>query len=130
MIFECEGKPAIKDPKKVQILKVIRALKSYGPTSYASITDEKSGDYLQVAGGGVTCMLEMYRANSNARVRAFHEKANSVFPDGTLLIFGAGRIEMKSDEWFTSDKVAEMFCAFIEGAELPKDVHWRPAPGF
>lgn len=129
MIFECEGKSAIQSPTETQIRKAIKSLKSYGASSYASITDE-SGNYLQVAGGGVTCMLELYQADSKARFRAFHDAPSTVFPDGTLLVFRAGSIPMKADEWFIADRVSEVFCAFLEGVEFPSGVHWRQAPGF
>ena len=129
MIFECEGKAEIQGVTATQIRKTIKALRSFGPSSYASLTDEKSGDYIQVAGGGVTCMLELYRANSKERLRAFHEVPNNVFPDGTLLVFGAGSIPMKSDEWFTAEKVTEVFCLFLGRAEIPSGVYWRPVYG-
>jgi len=129
MRLECEGKTPIENPKPSQIRKVVSSLRSYGPSSYASITDPQ-GSYLQVAGGRVTCMLELYQSNTGNRFRAFGDTTNTAFPDGTLLVFRAGQIAMQADEWFTADKIAEAFCCFLEGKELPKDIHWRPAPGF
>jgi len=129
MRLECEGKPAIENPKPSQIRKVISSLRSYGLSSYASITNSQ-GSYLQVAGGGVTCLLEIYHSDTGKRFRAFGDTKNKVFPDGTLLVFRAGKIAMQSDEWFMADKIAEVFCNFLEGKELPEDIHWRPAPGF
>jgi hypothetical protein len=129
MRLECEGKLPIENPKATQIKKAIGALRSYGPSSYASIT-ASSGSYLQVGGGGVTCLLEFYQAETGKRFRAFGEKKNPAFPDGTLLVFRAGQIPMMSDEWIMAGKVADAFCCFAEGKELPKDIHWRLAPGF
>lgn len=129
MRFECEGKASIENPKPSQIRKAVSSLRSYGPSSYASITDHR-GSYLQVAGGGVTCLLELYQADTGKRFRAFGDKKNRAFPDGTLLVFGGGQIAMMADEWFMADKVAEAFCCFLEGKVLPNDIHWRPAPGF
>ena len=129
MRLECEGKLPIENPKATQIRKAVSALRSYGPSSYASITDS-NGSYLQVGGGGVTCLLELYQAETKKRFRAFGEKKNLAFPDGTLLVFRAGQVPMMSDEWFVADKVAEAFCCFAEGKELHKGIHWRPAPGF
>ncbi len=37
---------------------------------------------------------------------------------------------MRSDEWFMSNQVAEVFVAFLKGEAFPGDVHWRDAPGF
>jgi hypothetical protein len=129
MRLECEGKAPIENPTPSQVIKIISSLRSYGPSSYASITDLQ-GSYLQVAGGGVTCLLEIYQSDTGKRLRAFGDTKNKAFPDGNLLVFRAGKIAMQSDEWFVADKIAEAFCNFLEGKELPKDIHWRSAPGF
>lgn len=127
MKFDAESNATIVSPKVDQIKKVIKALKSYGPSSYASLTDEH-GRYVQVAGGGITCMVERFDPQSGERLRAFHDKPNPVYPDGTILSFRAGNLSMKSDEWFKSDQVVEIFTAFLNGSEFPADVSWRHAP--
>ena len=129
MKFEIEGKPEAQEPRESQVKRAIKSLKSYGPSSYASLTDAV-GNYVQVAGGGITCMLEWYDVKSMRRLRAFHDKPNAVFPDGTILSFRAGKIPMRSDEWFMSDQVVDVFLAFLNGRTFPEYVHWRDAPGF
>jgi hypothetical protein len=129
MLLACEGKPSIQNPKTSQIRRNLLALRSYGPSSYASLTDD-GGSYLQVAGGGVSCLLELYQADTGKRLRAFGDVQNKACPDGTLLVFRAGEIPMMADEWFMADQVADAFCCFLEGREFPAGVHWRPAPGF
>lgn len=129
MILEQEGKKTVDNPTVNQIKKAISSLRSYGPSSFASITNSE-GKYLQVAGGGITCMLELYDPETNQRFRAFSDKKNPAFPDGTLLVFGAGKLAMQSDEWFFADKVAEAFCNFSKEEPLPIDIKWRLAPGF
>ena len=100
------------------------ALRSYGPSSFASLTNEQ-GDYLQVGGGGVTCLLERRDAASGRHYRAFHNKPSTVFADGTLLAFSGGNIPLRSDEWFTAAVVADAFCAFSKGVGLPEAIRWR-----
>ncbi|WP_122171537.1 hypothetical protein [Burkholderia stabilis] len=129
MKLETEGKQVIHEPKEFQVKRVIKSLKSYGSSSYASLTDAE-GSYVQVAGGGASCMIERYDFAQKKRFRAFHDNPSAVRPDGAILSFRAGNIPMKSDEWFMSGKVEEVFVAFLNGAELPADVHWRDAPGF
>jgi hypothetical protein len=124
MRLEIEGKPAIENPRESQVLRSIKSLKSYGPSSYASLTDT-SGNYLQVAGGGVTCMVERYDVGGRRRFRAFHDKPSAVRPDGTILAFRAGNIPMRSDEWFMADQVVDVFVAFLSGSALPAYVRWR-----
>ena len=129
MKFEIEAKADISAPTPAQISRAIKSLRSYGPSSYASLTNE-SGSYVQIAGGGVTCMVEHFDASTGGRSRAFHGKPSSVFPDGTILAFRAGNIPMRSDEWFMSTQVIDIFLAFLSHASFPTYVHWRPSPGF
>ncbi|EHP37596.1 hypothetical protein OR16_41934, partial [Cupriavidus basilensis OR16] len=112
MKFEIEGKVGIRAPARAQITRAIKSLRSYGPSSYASLTDD-AGNYVHVAGGGVSCMIEHFEVDGERRWRAFHDKPSPVRPDGTILVFGAGSISMRSDEWFMSDQVAEIFLAFL-----------------
>ena len=127
MKFDVEGKATVVDPKVGQVSRALRALKSYGPSSYASLTDDY-GRYVQVAGGGTTCMVEKYDPQSGECLRAFHDKPNPVYPDGTILSFRAGNLSMKSDEWFKADQVVEVFIAFLDDSEFPPYVSWRRAP--
>jgi hypothetical protein len=129
MKFDIEGKAGIAMPTQAQISRAIKSLRSYGPSSYASLTDN-AGNYLQVAGGGVSCMVEHFEIGGERRRRAFHDNSSPVRPDGTILVFGAGNIPMQSDEWFMSNEVVEIFLAFLIGKSFPPSIHWRPAPGF
>jgi len=129
MKLEVEGKAAIEGVRASQIVRAVKALKSYGPSSYASLTDA-DGNYVQVAGGGVSCMIERYEAKSSKRSRAFHDKPSPVRPDGTILSFRAGNIPMRSDEWFMADQVIDVFILFLNGDEFPDFIHWRDSPGF
>jgi hypothetical protein len=122
--LEVEGKPAVEQPTEKQIRAAVLKLRSYGPHSYAALTDD-GGNYLQVAGGGVTCLLERRNASSGQHFRAFHGKPSSVFADGTALAFSGGEIRLNADEWFTSEVVADAFSAFRSGAPLPAGISWR-----
>ena len=129
MKLEVEGKTGVSNATPAQIARAIRSLKSYGRSSYASLTN-KSGSYVQVAGGGVSCMVELFDAAVGVRSRAFHDKPGAARPDGTILVFGAGNLPMRSDEWFMANQVVEIFFSFYATAPFPNYVSWRPAPGF
>ena len=103
------------------------ALRSCGRHSYASLTDAQ-GSYVQVAGGGVTCLIESFDASTSTRSRAFRDKPSPVFPDGTVLSFGGGEMRLKSDEWFHASAVVEIFLCFKHERHYPETVHWRLAP--
>lgn len=129
MKLDVEGKAGVRNATPAQIARAIRSLKSYGRSSYASLTNE-SGSYVQVAGGGVSCMVELFDASAEVCSRAFHDKPSAARPDGTILVFGAGNLPMRSDEWFMANQVVEIFLAFHATAPFPNYVCWRPAPGF
>jgi hypothetical protein len=129
MRFEVEGKASVDAPRESVIRRGIRSLRSSGPSSFASLTDV-DGNYMQVGGGGVTCLVEQYFAASKQRLRAFHDRPSPVRPDGTLLVFRGGQIAMKSDEWFMASQVEEIFVGFLTGADFPSYMSWRLAPRF
>ncbi|CAD7375024.1 MULTISPECIES: hypothetical protein [Xanthomonas] len=124
MIFEIENCPRIENPDEFKIRSSIKLLKSYGPRSFA-ILENESGDYLQVAGGGVTCMLEKRDGMAGKQYRGYKHEKSRVFPDGTVLAFGGGELVMQSDEWFSSEEIAEVFCCFLKGEAFPDYVMWR-----
>ena len=124
MRLEIEKRPSIENVTEAQLVSAVMALRSYGPSSFASLTDEQ-GNYLQVAGGGVTCMLERRDVASGHHLRGYKEEKSKVFPDGTSLTFGGGEIRLAADEWFTAQEVADVFSSFLRGGELPASVKWR-----
>lgn len=112
MRLEIEKKPAIDDATDAEVRAAIMSLRSYAPSSFASLTDE-NGNYVQVAGGGVTCMLERRDAASGHHFRGYKDERSKVFPDGTALVFGGGEIRLSTDEWFAAQEIAEVFSAFL-----------------
>lgn len=128
MRLEIQNKAAKDNPSEQQLRRAILSLRSYGTSSFASLTDDH-GSYLQVAGGGITCLLERRDAHTGVHYRAYQEKKNTNYPDGTLLVFGAGEVALLSDEWFSNTIVADVFAAFLLKHALPEHVHWRIARG-
>jgi hypothetical protein len=124
MRLEVEKKAPIDNVSDAKVRAEILALRSFGPSSFASVTDEQ-GNYLQVAGGGMTCMLERRDAASGRHYRAYNDTPSKVFPDGTILMFGGGKIALQSDEWFAASTVVEVFLSFLNGRELPVSLRWR-----
>ncbi|WP_431035962.1 hypothetical protein [Pseudomonas yamanorum] len=124
MKLEAENSPVKAGVNQAQIIKILKKLKSYGPSSFACITDDE-GNYVQVAGGRFTCFIERYDAKSKKLFRGYHSNSSTNFEDGTLLSFGGGRVELKKDEWFNIDEVIEVFSLFSQNQPLPENIHWR-----
>lgn len=124
MRLEAEGKSPVENPSESKVRALVASLKSYGPCSFASITDEQ-GSYLQVGGGGQSCLLERRDAGENRHFRAYRAERSAVFPDGTVLSFSGGDVPLRSDEWMSAAMVAEAFSAFLERRPLPSEIMWR-----
>ena len=58
MLLEVENKPSRNVDDFQVVEKELRTLKSYGPSSFAILTNA-DGDFIQVAGGRVTCVVEL-----------------------------------------------------------------------
>lgn len=124
MRLEVEGRQLIDEVTASQLQSALRCLRSYGPSSYASLT-RVNGDYVQVAGGGVGCMIERREASTGRHFRAFRDRQHPVFSDGTILSFGGGKIPLQSDEWFNITDVQDVFFTFLNGLEFPEAIKWR-----
>ena len=124
MILECENGKPINYPTKQQIEKILKSMRSEGPCSFASLTS-KGGDYVQVAGGLYTCLLERRDVQNDKQYRAYHKTPSTPFPDGTILSFSGGDIALKKDEWFSIDDVLEVFQSFSNQEDFPRDIYWR-----
>jgi hypothetical protein len=124
MRLEAENKSPIQNATAADVRAALSKLRSYGPSSYASLTDVH-GSYLQVAGGGVTCMLEWRDAVTGHHFRAHNDTPNKVFPDGTILSFSGGEVKLKSDEWLTIPTVEKAFLAFLASEPLSSLIKWR-----
>jgi hypothetical protein len=124
VLFEVEKKTPKHDPTTDQVSAAITKLRSYGPSSFASLTDEH-GNYLQVAGGGLTCLLERRASASAQHFRAYLETPSGIHPDGTILAFSGSQVKLQADEWISAPLVVEAFTAFLQGRELPQAIRWR-----
>lgn len=124
MRFERENARPIDHPSAKRIENELKRLRSYGPSSFASLT-RSDGSYVQVAGGGVTCLVERRDTQSRRHFRAFTPSPSVRFEDGTLLEFRGGRVALQRDEWFDAIKAAEIFVAFLEERPYPPEIGWR-----
>lgn len=124
MLFEVEKKAPKQDPTEAKVSAAITKLRSYGPSSFASLTDEH-GNFLQVAGGGLTCLLERRAPADGKHFRAYLETPSGIHPDGTILAFSGGQVKLQADEWISAPLVIEAFTAFLRGHELPQTIRWR-----
>ena len=66
MGFGVECKAPVDSPSESAIRRGIKSLRSYGPSSFASLADAE-GNYVQVGGGGVTCQADVAKRDPKQR---------------------------------------------------------------
>lgn len=124
MTLEVEGRKPVYTSSFRQVEKSLRRLRSYGPNSFANLTKE-DGSYLQIAGGGVTCVLEMHEMPGGKHWRAYLDKPKVPFEGQQKMMFGGGEITMEADEiLFIDDAITIFKCFFDETMDLC-GVGWR-----
>lgn len=128
MVLEVEKRSPIYPKKFGEIEKALRALRSYGPQSYASLT-RPDGSYVQVAGGRVTCALEMYERLQSKHWRAYLEEPRVPFDGQQILSFGGGQLNLEPDEILFIEDVIGVFMAFFELRNTPDFIKWRDISG-
>lgn len=124
MILEAEKMTPVVDITEPKLQKIIKSLRSFGPCSFATLTDEY-GNYLQVGGGGVTCLIEKRDVLQQRHFRGYQSDKRRGCPDGTILTFGGGSVALLADEWFSSAQAVEIFVCFLNRESLPGYVLWR-----
>lgn len=124
MVFERESVKPVNSPTAARLARELKRLKSHGKSSFASLTRD-GGSYVQVAGGGVTCMVERRDMETRTQWRAFVRAPTVSFEDGTELVFHGGRIPLRRDEWLNVRTATDIFTAFLEGKPFPANIGWR-----
>jgi hypothetical protein len=124
MILEVEKKQPVQVKKFAQVEKELRALKSYGPHSFASFT-RGDGTYLQVAGGRVTCALELREQPEGRHFRAYLVGSSARSKTQQTLMFGGGMLQLEYDEVLFIDDVIVAFRAFFNSEPFPDEMKWR-----
>ena len=94
----------------------------------------RQGRYRRKAAGHATCSNGCVRPGTDdgeGGCQAGPEmrpKSSAARPDGTILVFGADNLPMRSDEWFMANEAVEIFLTFCANAPFPSYVGWRLAP--
>ena len=118
MIFTRENCKPIESPTEIQIVRSISLTKS----SFAALT-AADGAYVQAAGGPGLFFIE-WRNMSGHHHRGAQTTPVVPFPDGTVISFSGGNIELARNEWFLAAQVNEVFGAFLTGKPFPSWLRW------
>lgn len=124
MLLEVEKQPPIQVVDFSKIERVLKRLRSYGPSSFAILTNSE-GEYLQIAGGAVTCVIEYGMPAENKQYRAHLKRAKVPFDGPQTLMFGGGQMEMQPDEILFIDDVIPLYRSFFEAKSWPEGIMWR-----
>ena len=124
MRFQRENCSIIDSPSKKMIEQQLKNMKSAGSSSFACL-EAVNGSYVQIVGGPQLFAVECKDKNGS-HYRGYQE-ASSIpfpFPDGTQLVFSAGKLTLKQNEWFQAPQIAELLSGFVVKPEMPKLCGW------
>ena len=124
MWLQLEGGGRVDTPSDWFLRDAIMMLRNEGPISFAILTD-KQGNYTQVAGGALGCVVERRVLKPLNHDRAHKDAADPAHLDGDRLKSGAGEISLRPDEWFTLEEAADIMLTFFKKKAWPSYVRWR-----
>jgi hypothetical protein len=122
MRFERERAKPIEGVSERQLLRGLSFMEGLSDCRIA-ILSAPNGDYVQVGGSGMTCVLE--KREGNRQFRAFQDPPVVPWPGTTVLKISGGSIGLGQDEFFSMPQIVEAFLAFYREEPLPQFISWR-----
>ena len=113
----------VSSPKR--FLSRLSRLRTYGQTSYASLTRE-DGAFLQVGGGGNTCVIEYHDPGRSVHLRARKHTATVPFTGPQTIKFGGGELIVAPEQLFQIADVLEVFEEFLASNSVSEEYLWEP----
>ena len=107
--------------------KGLRDLRSYGKNTFAILTDADA-NYIQVAGGSMSCVVEMRGAGEDFPSRGYLSTSRVPFEGPQDFRFGGGKLIVNPEEFLSIDQVVDLFRCFFKGEPMPSWVSWRKIP--
>lgn len=121
MKYEREKTKAIENPSSKQVRTSLDKLRG-SKRSFATISDNGKG-FIQMAGGGFSCILEMkidgvlYRASQEVPIVPWEEV--------TALSTSCGELQVQPNEYFSIDQIKEAFVEYLNGNRKFEQWSWR-----
>jgi hypothetical protein len=123
-ILQRDGCKAVVDPSERQLLHNLRSLKLYGRSQFL-VLSTMDGDWIQIAGGTLSCIVERYSAETPVLWRAHRRLALSSFRDATKFGFRGHDREVAPDEILRMAEAEEILLAFRSGSDVSALMSWR-----
>lgn len=123
MILEVENKKNFINVSFKEIERNLLKLKSYGKNSFAILSDDR-GNFIQVAGGGVTCVVERKSFGESTIYRAFLIEPRNKYEGLQEIYFGGGSLKVNPNEILFISDVIDCFKSFYDNISYPKSINW------
>jgi len=124
MKFEREKAKPIEPVSEKQLLRGLGYMFRLSDSRIAILTST-DGSYVQVGGGGMSCVLE-WRDEATARhFRASQQPPVVPWPGVTELHVSGGFVRLRQEEFFRMPQVQDAFLAFFHREPFPAYMQWR-----
>lgn len=124
MQLEAENRVVLVDPSADAVREYLLALEPEGDSSFAYLTRD-DGSYVQVAGGGATCVLEWRNVAERRHNRAGRIDAPDAASEMAVVPYSGGTIRVRANERVDIRVVVDVFLAFLYDRPLPHVCGWR-----
>ncbi len=124
LVLQRDGCKAVVDPSEAQLLQHLRRLKMVG-RSHFLVLSTLEGNWIQVAGGSLCCIVERYCATSQVLWRAHRVKGMPVYQDASRFKLRGVDRAIQGDEILHMAEAEEIALAFRAGSDLSDLFPWR-----
>jgi hypothetical protein len=121
MKYERENTTPIENPSPKQVQSSLDKL-SGSKRSFASLSYEGKG-FIQMAGGGFSCILEM--KIDGILYRASQEEAIVPWKEETALSTSCGEFQVQPNEYFNISQIKEAFVEYLNGNRKLEQWSWH-----
>lgn len=125
MRFERENAKPIDPVSEKQLVRGLGYMHRPTSGSRFAILSSAPGNYVQIGGCGMCCLLEWRDEISTRHYRASQHPPVVPWPGITKHRVSGGFVDLRQEEFFRITQVEEAFLAFFRGERFPAYIQWR-----
>jgi hypothetical protein len=123
-VLQRDGCKTVVDPSDAKLLQHLRRLRLVGRSQFL-VLSEMDGDWLQIAGGTLCCIVERYCARSKTLWRAHRVKCLQMYAGVHEFALSGSNRQIEPDELLRMAEAEEIALAFRNAGDVTQIFAWR-----